>query len=63
MLQYFEYDNKTIFYLFYIYSYDVNNEIIICKYIYRRRYKYIWRFETIYLMKKYTVNLLCFKNW
>ena len=63
MLQYFEYGNKTIFYLFYIYSYDVNNEIIICKYIYRRIYKYIWRFETIYLMKKYTVNLLCFKNW
>ena len=25
----------------YIYSYDFNNEIIICKYIYRRRYKYM----------------------
>ena len=45
----------------YIYSYDFNNEIIIQK-IYAGRYIYMWKFETIYSMKIYTVNLLCFKN-
>ena len=61
----FEYDDKIKQYFtnLYIYSYDFKNEIIIRKYIYRKRYKDMWKFETIYSMKKYTVSLLCSKNW
>ena len=40
----------------YIYSYDFNNEIIIQKYIYRRRYKCMWNFKTIYSIKNILYN-------
>ena len=45
-----------------MYSYDFNNEIIVRKYIYRRRYKYIWKFETIYSMKKIDRKFIMFKK-
>ena len=54
---------KQYFTNLYIYSYDFNNKIIIRKYIYRKRYNYMWKFETIYSMKKIPLNLLYFKNW
>ena len=60
---------KQYFANIYIYSYDFNNEIIIQIYIYI--YIYIEEDintceslkQSIQWKKKYTVNLLCFKNW
>ena len=61
MLQYpLNMTTKQYFTNLYIYSYDFNNEIIIRKNIYIRRYKYMWMLETIYLMKKIYQKLIIF---
>ena len=53
---------KEYFANLYIYSYDFNNEIIIQNYIYRKIYKYMWKFETIYSMEKIYRKFIMFKK-
>ena len=55
---------KQYFTNLYIYSYDFNNEIIIQIYIYiEEDTNTCESLKQSIQWKKYTVNLLCFKNW